>query len=359
MKSILKSTVCFCAIWMTSFLSADGPKLMDLEQSPSSFILENRQINIPGFPNATNASIVRWNGGILMSFRDIYDPIVVENNDGSGLASSDIGLIWLDNNLNPIGTPQFLAFDAYSYLPSMPEDPRLLVIDDTLYMTYSDNREIYPGIEGTRVYVAQIDLVNNEFVALNEVCLDNFENNDRFNREKNWVPFSYNDQLLLAYSLLPHRILQPDLNTGDCETIYLTRGQIHWNWGVLRGGTPALQIDSTQYLAFFHSVLNVPSVQSHGTTMPTYFIGAYTFNNDPPFQITQMSANPIIAQGFYSGQNYQPFWNPVNVVFPCGYIYDDNYIWLSYGRQDHEIYILKLDRKRLMRSLNPVKTRHI
>jgi predicted GH43/DUF377 family glycosyl hydrolase len=241
----------------------------------------------------------------------------------------------------------------------MPEDPRLIVIGDTLYIVYSDNREILPGVEGTRVYVAEIQEINGQFSAINEVCLDNFENNDRFSREKNWVPFSYNNEMLLAYSLLPHRILQPDLTTGDCTTIYLTRGQIHWKWGVLRGGTPGLQIDDTQYLAFFHSVLNLPSVQSQGITVPTYFMGAYTFNSAPPFQITQMSRDPIIGKGFYSGQTYEPFWNPVNVVFPCGYIYDDTRIYVSYGRQDHEIYILVLDRDGLMKSLEPIKTRHI
>jgi predicted GH43/DUF377 family glycosyl hydrolase len=344
---------------MTPFLPANSPQLIDLEQNPSTFVLDNIQIQIPSYPNATNASIVLWNDGILMSFRDIYDPIITNNNDGSGLASSNIGLIGLDKNLNPIGDPQFLFFEAYSYLPSMPEDPRLIVIGDTLYITYSDNREILPGIEGTRVYVAQIEQINGQYVATNEVCLDKFEHNERFTREKNWVPFSYNNQMLMGYSLLPHRILQPDLSTGVCTTINLTRGQIHWNWGVLRGGTPALPIDNTQYLAFFHSVLNLPSVQSQGRTMPTYFIGAYTFNCNPPFQITQMSSDPIIVKGFYSGQNYEPFWNPVNVIFPCGYIYDDQHIFVSYGRQDHEIFILKIDRVGLMNSLIPIYTRHI
>lgn len=353
------SLACFCALWVCPFLYSNGPLILDLEQNLSPFVIENIQVQVPGYPNATNASIALWNDGILMSFRDIYDPVITPPNNGSGLACSDIGLIWLDKDLQPIGVPQFLSFQAFSYLPSMPEDPRLIVVNDTLYITYSDNREIFPGVEGTRVYVAQITEINGQFTAINEVCLDNFENNDRFPREKNWVPFAYNNELLFAYSLLPHRILQPDLTTGMCTTIYLTRGQIHWHWGVLRGGTPALPIDNSQYLAFFHSVLNIPSTQSNGRTVPTYFIGAYTFNSAPPFQITQISSSPIISEGFYSGQNYEPYWNPVEVVFPCGFIYDDNHIFVSYGRQDHEIFILMLDRAGLMNSLIPVKTRHL
>ncbi len=353
------SLACIFCLFTNLFLTAYQHQFIDLEKNYSSFVIETKKIEIPGYPNACNGSIVQWQDGILMSFRDIYDPIVNNSSENSGLGYSNIGLIWLDSNFDPIGEPQFLQFEAFSSLPSMPEDPRLIIVNGDLYMVYSDNSEIEPNDERTRIYIAIIGYDGISFSVQNEVCLTHFERSKLYAREKNWVPFVYDQQLLLAYSLLPHRILYPRLNTGFCNTIYLTRGLILWNWGKLRGGTPALQIDDTNYLAFFHSSLSIATVQSQGLTIPHYFIGAYTFNSDPPFQITQISYTPIIGPGFYNGLEYDSFWNPVRVIFPCGYIFDQHYIWLSYGRQDHEIWIVKMDKTKLLKSLTSVETRQL
>ena len=52
-----------------------GQALPDLEQNVQSFILEEKQINIPGYPDAFNPSIVRWfDGRLLLVFR-ARDPL--------------------------------------------------------------------------------------------------------------------------------------------------------------------------------------------------------------------------------------------------------------------------------------------
>jgi hypothetical protein len=43
---------------------------------------------------------------------------------------------------------------------------------------------------------------------------------------------------------------------------------------------------------------------------------------------------------------YFSYWQPVNVVFPCGVFIDGDAVWISYGRQDHESWLAKLDLKR-------------
>ena len=47
----------------------------------------------------------------------------------------------------------------------------------------------------------------------------------------------------------------------------------HWSWGEMRGGTPALRVDSNHYLSFFHS-----SGRLSKKAPLTYVMGAYLFS---------------------------------------------------------------------------------
>jgi predicted GH43/DUF377 family glycosyl hydrolase len=145
--------------------------------------------------------------------------------------------------------------------------------------------------------------------------------------------------------------------TGLCDTICTSKGSIVWEWGELRGGTPALYDEEAgEYLAFFHSCMNMATVHSDGEKVLHYFMGAYTFSREPPFQITRISPEPIVGKGFYHGEIYEPYWQPVRVVFPCGYFADGQYVWISYGRQDHELWVVKIDKRALLESLIQVTT---
>jgi len=97
--------------------------------------------------------------------------------------------------------------------------------------------------------------------------------------------------------------------------------------------------------------MDMKSIHSGDQEALHYFIGAYTFDLEPPFAIRKMSPEPIIGHHFYKRETYIPYWKPVRVVFPCGFIFDKDYIWISYGRQDHEIWVVKLDKQGLLDSL--------
>ena len=84
--------------------------------------------------------------------------------------------------------------------------------------------------------------------------------------------------------------------------------------------------------------------------MVHYFMGAYTFSPDPPFSITSMSPEPIVGEDFYVGPSYKT-WKPMRVVFPGGFIAAEKYIFVVYGKQDHEMWVVKLDKEKLLRSL--------
>jgi predicted GH43/DUF377 family glycosyl hydrolase len=322
--------------------------LIDLESLAQEFILETKRIDIPGYPSAFNPSIIRWNGYILMSFRDIPNPKFPY--------SSVLGLILLDEAFNPIAEPQILSVPTKE--PSIPpraEDARLFYIGETLYIAYSDNPEPKLSKGGFRMEIGEIHFENGLFSIRNIDRITEYEGQSSTLREKSWVPFEYRDSLLLSYSINPHLVFRHIPGTNSCDTVALTAPKIPWNWGIIRGGTPALPLENGEYLSFFHSVKKMSTVNSNGKEIHHYFMGAYTFAREFPFPITRFSTEPIVGKGFYTGAAYKPYWGSIQCVFPAGLIMEQEIIWVSYGRQDHEIWIVKLDKRKLLDSLVTIK----
>lgn len=327
-------------------LSAFGETLLDLNDYQQDFVLEAKRISIPGHPYAFNPSIIQWQGKTLLSFR------IIPGNKKS--FNSELGLVFLDKQFNPIGQPQLLPLrSADSQIPCRAEDGRLIQLQDSLLMVYSDCSEPQISKGGFRVHIAEITHDGANFNIAHQESLTQFEGASRARREKNWVPFVYQNQLLLSYSINPHLVLRPLLWTNACETTSWSRGEPKWEWGDLLGGTTALP-HNDQYLSFFHSSSKIATVQSGGVPMLHYFMGAYLYNAAPPFMLTHISPHPIVAPEFYQGEEHEYYWKPVQAIFPCGYIQDEQYIWIAYGRQDHETWVVKLDKKGLLQSLVPV-----
>lgn len=320
---------------------------INLESLTQDFVLETKRIEIPGYPSAFNPSIIRWKGFILMSFRLIPDPKLPYN--------SVLGLVLLDDNFDPIGEAQIFSMrEIGSPIPPRAEDARLFYIGNTLHIAYSDNRNLQINRGGFRMEIGELHFEEGLFSIRNIQRITEFEGESDLVREKSWVPFEYRDSLLLAYNIQPHLIFMPLPGQCRCETVVSTNPPLNWDWGIIRGGTPALKLETGEYLAFFHSVKKMASVQSKGKEMAHYFMGAYTFSAEFPFQITRFSSEPIVAKGFYSGASYKPYWAPIQCVFPAGLIIEDESIFISYGRQDHEIWIAKLDKSRLLSSLKRI-----
>lgn len=321
----------------------DDQELIDLEEMAQEFVLQTKQIHLEEYPIAFNPSIIRFQEKLLLSFRVIPDR--------KDVFTSCIGLVWLDEDFNPVTRPQLLDTTCGSNIPSRSEDGRLIQVGDQLYLVYCDNRDVKITRGGFRVYVAKLDFDGATFTLQDVQALKEFEWASVNVREKNWTPFDYNGSLLLTYSMTPHRIVYPIPGSTVCETISETPNDLPWLWGIPRGGTQALSIDENHYLSFFHSSVQMPSKQSQGVPKLHYFMGAYIFEKKPPFEIIKISLDPIIGRDFYTGPTYKPYWHPVQVVFPGGFIFDTDHIWVVYGKQDHELWVAKLNKKELMKSL--------
>lgn len=321
--------------------------LLDLESKAQDFVLSTKKIEVPGYPLAFNPAIIRWQNHILMSFRIIPDL--------TQKFTTEVGIVMLNEDFEPITEAQLLNLrDETAIAPCRAEDIRFQIVGERLFIIYDDNEEPKISKGGFRVYVAELFFNGDHFCVGDIECLRTFEGESRDVREKAWVPFEYENHLLLAYSLVPHKIFCPRLDgSGICDTVVTTISNIQWDFGILRGGTQSCPHNQEQ-LAFFHSSKNMQTANSQGQNMLHYFIGAYTFSSEPPFQITAISREPIIGKQFYNGIIYEPYWKPVRCVFPCGYIMDDQFIWIAYGRDDHECWIAQLDKQKLLTSLEPV-----
>ena len=166
-------------------------------------------------------------------------------------------------------------------------------------------------------------------------------------------------QLFFVYSIVPHRIVRAVPTAVYSEmtahTIFLTTLEDEdntWAWGEMRGGTPAIQIDEAHFLAFFHS-----SGHFNMQDILTYCMGAYLFESKPPFAITHVSPEPIVAKPFIN-ESYGWTYKSVDfVVFPMGFFFDDHFIYVSCGKNDREGWAIKLNKSGLLASLRPVRSR--
>lgn len=319
------------------------PELINFDDWEDDFVLETKQIKIPNFPKAFNPSIARWKNQWLLSFR-IMNPNSKRN---------FIGLVWLDQDFNLNSKTYILQItNDKENTGVLEQDARLFVIGDRLFVLYNNNCEKFKSQNDIyRMHVGEIDFDGNRFYTKFSKRIELFDNQNNCPKEKNWVPFSYNERLHLAYSLNPHQIYCC-METGVCTTCDLTEAAINWKWGELRGGTPAL-LEKDCYIGFFHSCKSIKSVQSKGKIMRHYFMGAYVFSNNPPFAIEKISAKPIIGPQFYSGTPSEKYPNKPNLrcVFPGGIVIEENNIWVFYGRQDCEVWAVKMDKQKLLDSL--------
>lgn len=308
-------------------------------------VLKTKRIYLSDYPDAQNPSIVKVDQGILLVFR--YCP---DRDQQPWL--SKIAVMLLDDNLEPLTQPEILSTRRkFSKTPSQSEDPRVFSYRGRQYVIYNDNMDVFdPSLWDRRdMFIAELYYENNQFQLSGPLKLIHAEKYKQVFWQKNWVPFEWNQKLLLTYSIHPHEIVCPDLTSGTAYPLYKTSPVVEWPYGTLRGSTPPLLVDG-EYLAFFHSGIKLTSPVSNQYELWHYFMGAYTFAAEPPFGITAISPNPIVMDGFYTPGPYYK-----RVIFPGGMVVTGSTLYLAYGKDDTEMWIATIDIAELKKSLIPVK----
>ncbi len=306
-------------------------------------VISTKRIYLPSYPGAYNPSIIKFKEGYLMIFRYLpsryHQPWL-----------SCIGAVLLNNSFEPISHTQLIDTrfnDKRTF--SQAEDPRVFSFDDRLFLIYNDNMEkMYPSLQDRRdMYIAELFYLHKQFFISDPVKLVHESRYDTVLWQKNWSPFVWNGSLLFSYSINPHEVVIPDLSTGICKRVYETNRALSWNYGTLRGSAPVQLVDG-EYLGFFHSGTVTRTTSSDNRDMWHYFMGAYTFAAEPPFELTKISPFPIDSLEFYTYSSYEK-----RVIYPGGFVVDGSNLYLSYGKDDSEIWIATIDLNALKDSLVP------
>lgn len=242
------------------------------------------------------------------------------------------------------------------------EDIRLLTIkENERYLLSFTN---LMGSEKWRMgeAILQLDELQHSFLVINKMYLIvKDETTER--THKNWIPFIENDSNSIYYveHIHPLKIITSNNLNFSNETNSLTQymklvsiskceSLSSWNWGELRGGTPAYYLSHQKlYLAFFHSKTKIPG----SNYWMTYFFGAFTFMKSSltnTFEIHTISQVPILKRELYDG-----VWAKSKsydyIIYPMGFYIKNNLVVLSLGRNDHEGWIAEMSLQELLNSL--------
>lgn len=295
-----------------------------------------------------------------------YNPCLIESSSGYDLFfrydvinhkllhanfSSRIGVVPLNHRFEQ----QDREFTRIHLGSEYTDDPRVLVIEDRLYLFYNQLDEKFPKCR----FMCAADLDKNTYTVNYKTTLDM----NLHCVEKNWSPFAYvgNDQksrLFLEYRINPRKLLElPNPQINELNNIHVPAESaflsIPWTskWGEISGGTPAKKIGD-EYLGFFHSWF------TDENKLVWYVMGAYTFNAAPPFNLTGISKYPILFKEIYE----TPFINTASiekrVIFPSGFVLENQngreLIHLACGENDCGVKIVTIDKESLLKSIQRI-----
>ena len=225
--------------------------------------------------------------------------------------------------------------ESYKFKLTNCADPRLIWDKNKLLVIYSSIEEGFKleCIKGSII----MDLAkSDDFISTEPFRVSPKSTS----REKNWMPFSYQNKIYLTASVNPHVIYE--LKEQYAEKVYENDFVCPWiNNEFLRGNTNAVQLEDGNYLGTFHTV------KKNHKNMHFYDNGCYVFEGKPPFKVlkcsyrTYMKAEDAIEPHFRKK-------GLIQVCFPVGMIRNDDEILISYGDNDSCVKILKTTVKEML-----------
>lgn len=223
----------------------------------------HKPISVSIKSNPTNSDFVGFAYSTLFHDNSRYSVIRLTTRKSNSIHIEGV-LVTVDRNLNG---------KLSSFWLENAEDPRLLLFNDKVYI-YIQVARFQEG----RVIDCDIYLVDVE-TKVHHKLIPPFSYSG-----KNWIPYDKNGSLFFIYSLQPLIVLKIPTKNLDVESIFLTQvfgpvvRELAWGdelgfIGEIRGGTPFLQIDECNYLAFSH-------ITPKGSRKTDHFMGALIYNSN-------------------------------------------------------------------------------
>ena len=310
-------------------------------------VLRRKQLKISGVSQAYNPSIARCQEGFVIFFRNDRVKKTPLLQRQCTLAKAVVR-----RSFRQVGKTVFFHTSH-----AICEDPRCFQFQDQLFLAYSHVIQWSPYT----TYEAMARVSGDHLVDVMHLQY----HPSRI--EKNWVPFTYNDpiygpDLYFIYSANPFKILRlarsMDGTIEQPGNESFSQEPLVWEtkWGKISGGTPGRLISQDEYLSFFHSSFKADGIK-------WYVIGAYTFENKPPFRIKRISKYPLVWRHMYTTPMSSTVWfrprQEFRVAFPGGFEEGTKkgrkVLYLAYGENDSGLCVLTLDKNRLLRSLQDIE----
>ena len=238
-------------------------------------------------------------------------------------------------NLFDFDTQKEIKLDIKDEVPyEQYEDPRVLVHNDLLYVICANYT--HDCMNSIHQKILVFDKSFNHIRNIHPVYGNNSESIESNNAvEKNWTLFVHKDKLMCVYKMYPHTVVEFDWS-GNMIAEYKSYFPVKkiWKYGECRGGSNPI-LHNGYYYSFFHS--SIPWT----TWKRRYFMGYYKFNSEPPFNIVEISNEPILWGNTKDVRDF-PDTSPL-VVFPCGSIIENDKFLVSFGLNDEKTAIVTLD----------------
>jgi len=327
-------------------------KMLNRLRSEPSVVTSSRLLQFTeDISNAWNASIIEQENEYLLVFRH---ETVTKMCQECGLTEQQIKMVFLDRQFQQVSPIKTVTSNTVTA-----EDARMHYVHGQIYLTC--NSELHGHFHPWRrqMGIAKLDVNLSTLSDFKEIPSGGISTTPI---EKNWPPFEYPEHggsLYYIYSTSPYKIIQVDhenrsapvpasVSIHHAPPIAQNIDRI-WNkdlWGEIRGGSPARLVDGV-YLTFFHSLKYCSRDHSH-----YYVMGAYIFQDRPPFKILAMTSKPIVFKDMYSA----PYKiKHVYSIYPAGFAIEKKdgktFLHVSCGENDTSIRIVSIDKDALLQSM--------
>jgi hypothetical protein len=228
------------------------------------------------------------------------------------------GQIWLvvvDDELLPKANPYLLVESG--------EDPRLIVLNDRLFLFYVcvefDDSD---KVSGSHINVSELKFTDKYYIdhlvvlPKNPIGLDWKPANSLSNYEKNWVPFLIDkaNTIGIIYSHKPWVVLELSLPNDQASWKFIkfhSDAGIDWCYGEIRGGCVPVSYSADKLITIFHSSCITGSKK-------IYYSGACVFSKIEPFAPCLITKDPLIISPYKSGSDRFGWQSGQPIIFPLG-----------------------------------------